>query len=311
MQGKWIAAMAAALGLVTLDANATDDIPPIQTGDIKIFKRVNGQDFKFLGDLAFTFEIRKGATANYPGGEGTVVVGGLIANSDNMGLIHVPALPFDTYQVCEVNIPAGWRSSLSVEGGFIPNSFGNPNPNTRTVCKDVVVQYPWVHLIEVNNTEYTEPPPPPPPPPSAPAHTIGYWKNWSSCTGGKQEALLDQALAAAGGIRIGDLLVKNCQDAVDLLSKSDLKRREARHGRRLPPRRAAARRAPELPGRRGALRRGRRRRQQRPVAAGRHRLHGAGRVQVRHQHGRRGHARGEPGRVQQRPPLQVTRGLKP
>ncbi|MCP3143264.1 hypothetical protein [Pyxidicoccus xibeiensis] len=220
--GKWIAAMAAALGLVGLDANATDDTTPIQTGDIKIFKRVNGQDFKFLGDLAFTFEVRKGAKADFPGGEGTVIVGGLIADSSNMGLIHIPALPFDTYQVCEVNIPAGWRSSLSLEGGFIPNSVGNSNPNTRTVCKDVVVQYPWVHLIEVNNTEYTEPPPPPPPPPSAPAHTIGYWKNWSSCSGGKQDALLDQALAAASGIRIGDLLVNNCQDAVDLLGKSDL-----------------------------------------------------------------------------------------
>ncbi|MBZ4421254.1 hypothetical protein [Myxococcus sp. RHSTA-1-4] len=220
--GKLIAAMAAALGLVALDANATDDTTPIQTGDIKIFKKVNGQDFKFLGDLAFTFEIRKGATADYPGGEGTVIVGGLIADSNNMGLIHIPALPFDTYQVCEVNIPAGWRSSLSLEGGFIPNSVGNPNPSTRTVCKDVVVQYPWVHLVEVNNTEYTEPPPPPPPPPTAPAHTIGYWKNWSSCTGGKQDALLDQALAAAGGIPIGDLLVNNCQDAVDILSKSDL-----------------------------------------------------------------------------------------
>lgn len=220
--GKLIATMAAALGLVALDANATGDTTPIQTGDIKIFKRVNGQDFKFLGDLAFTFEIRKGATANYSGGEGTVIVGGLIADSNNMGLIHIPALPFDTYQVCEVDIPAGWRSSLSLEGGFIPNSVGNPNPDTRTVCKDVVVQYPWVHLVEVNNTEFTEPPPPPPPPPSAPAHTIGYWKNWSSCSGGKQDALLDQALAAAGGIRIGDLLVNTCQDAVDLLSKSDL-----------------------------------------------------------------------------------------
>lgn len=220
--GKLLAAMTAALGLVALDANATGDTAPIQTGDIKIFKRVNGQDFKFLGDLAFTFEIRKGATANYPGGEGTLIVGGLIANSNNMGFVHIPALPFGTYQVCEVNIPAGWRSSLSLEGGFIPNSVGNPNPYTRTVCKDVVVQYPWVHLVEVNNTEYTEPPPPPPPPPTAPTHTIGYWKNWSSCSGGKQLALLDQALAAAGGIRIGDLLVNNCQDAVDILNKSDL-----------------------------------------------------------------------------------------
>ncbi|NMO21909.1 hypothetical protein, partial [Pyxidicoccus fallax] len=159
--GKLIATMAAALGLVAMDANATDDTTPITTGDIKIFKKVNGQDFQFLGDLAFTFEVRKGATANYPGGEGTVVAGGLIADSNNTGLIHVQALPFDTYQVCEVNIPAGWRSSLSLEGGFIPNSVGNPNPDTRTVCKDVVVQYPWVHLVDVNNTEYTEPPPPP------------------------------------------------------------------------------------------------------------------------------------------------------
>jgi hypothetical protein len=64
--------------------------------------------------------------------------------------------------------------------------------------------------------------PPPPPPPGEPARTIGFWKNWSSCSNGNQAPVLDQTLAAAGGITIGNLLVDACVPAVSILDKSTI-----------------------------------------------------------------------------------------
>ena len=71
------------------------------------------------------------------------------------------------------------------------------------------------------------------PPPGGDARTIGYWKNWSSCTGGKQFI----KATAPGGVGLGktldgnlplDLLgafgtynVTTCEQAVKILSKQD------------------------------------------------------------------------------------------
>ena len=67
------------------------------------------------------------------------------------------------------------------------------------------------------------------PPPGGMAKTIGFWKNHTSCDGrGNQEDFLDQALAAAGSLQIGDLVVLStnpdaCEILVDLLDKRDYK----------------------------------------------------------------------------------------
>jgi hypothetical protein len=61
------------------------------------------------------------------------------------------------------------------------------------------------------------------------AKTIGFWKNHTSCDDkGNQEDFLDQALAAAGSLQIGDLVVlatnqDACEILVDLLDKRDYK----------------------------------------------------------------------------------------
>ena len=57
--------------------------------------------------------------------------------------------------------------------------------------------------------------------------TIGYWKNWSSCSGGKQKPILDQKLAAAdatGGITLGLLTLHagDCVKAVNVLNKTTI-----------------------------------------------------------------------------------------
>jgi hypothetical protein len=55
------------------------------------------------------------------------------------------------------------------------------------------------------------------------AHTLGFWMNWSSCSGGNQAPILDQTIAAAGGsVAIGDLDVATCDVAVRILGKRDV-----------------------------------------------------------------------------------------
>jgi hypothetical protein len=70
------------------------------------------------------------------------------------------------------------------------------------------------------------------PPPGGRALTIGFWKNWASCSGGNQKPVLDQTLAKAepSGTTIGILtlhgsttnanLAPDCTKAVRLLNKS-------------------------------------------------------------------------------------------
>jgi hypothetical protein len=63
------------------------------------------------------------------------------------------------------------------------------------------------------------------------ARTIGFWKNWTSCDGsGNQDPVLDETLALADDsngntvpdIRIGDLYVETCMQAVKILAKTPI-----------------------------------------------------------------------------------------
>lgn len=72
------------------------------------------------------------------------------------------------------------------------------------------------------------------PPPGGLGFTIGFWKNWSSCTGGGQKPTLDITLSSAepAGITVGlltlhgsttsPLRVLDSQNAVDILNKSTI-----------------------------------------------------------------------------------------
>jgi hypothetical protein len=63
--------------------------------------------------------------------------------------------------------------------------------------------------------------------------TIGYWRNWNTCTNGNQaQTAAKNGGAAEGfflvddflnpGVLLGDLLVDNCEDAVSILRKRDI-----------------------------------------------------------------------------------------
>jgi len=136
-----------------------------------------------------------------------------------------------------VNLQAGWGDpSATVDGGVAtvinpdsPDLLGN-------FCVDVTVGYGDSKTVAFTNTRL---------PSTGGTRTIGYWKNWSSCTKGMQyikatnagtpEATLDYYLGGAGDVSIwpiGDIVDTNtptadspvitCQQAVNLLSKSAL-----------------------------------------------------------------------------------------
>ncbi len=185
-------------------------------GKAKVVKTVQGQPP--TGDQSFTFQLRKDASTTQVG----TILESQSATAANGGIINFVTLliPANTYQLCEIVMP-GWMTTL---GTFVPNSFmppdgvpPNPNVDNSILCVNFTVNPGETKTFTVDNT----------PPPGGRALTIGFWKNWASCSAskGKQEPVLDETLAAATppGIQVGSfyLVTGDCATAVHLLNKED------------------------------------------------------------------------------------------
>jgi hypothetical protein len=214
---------------VTYNQTTTKTFGNFQKVKIKITKTVNGGP---LGPSdSFVFTLRQGATtAN--ASDGTILDTKTITQANNP-VTFAPSLAPGTYQVCETVPPkygtsliqTDWNGSGSVTYGdpahngdwFVPGlsgSGGSSSVDNTIVCANITVKSGDGTLsLAIDNH-----------PPSL-ARTIGYWKNWSSCGGskGKQQAILDQTLAAAVSagktIKLGNLSVTTCAVAVDILDK--------------------------------------------------------------------------------------------
>jgi hypothetical protein len=139
------------------------------------------------GSQAFTFQLRQGAT---PTDVGTTLES-LVANAGNGGVLNfgTTLVPGQTYQLCEIVMP-GWLTTL---GDFVPNSFlppdgvpANPNVDNSILCGNVTVAAGETKTFSIDNS----------PPPGGRALTIGFWRNWASCSDskGKQKPTLDQTM---------------------------------------------------------------------------------------------------------------------
>jgi hypothetical protein len=188
-----------------------------QRGHAKVVKTVNGTAPS--GSQAFTFQLRQGASAT---AAGTILESGT-ANALDAGVINFATylVPAQTYQLCEQTLP-GWMTTLG------PPFFAvyNPSGDNSVVCTDFTVTAGQTKTFNIDNT----------PPPGGRALTIGFWKNWASCTGsnGNQKPVLDQTLLAAAQagkpVTIGTLVLNPtvlgattaCKDAVNLLNKTTL-----------------------------------------------------------------------------------------
>jgi hypothetical protein len=186
-----------------------------QRGHARVVKTVNG--LPPSGSQAFTFQLRSGASQS---AAGTILETGT-ANAADGGVITFATylVPGQTYQLCEQMLP-GWMTTL----GPPLYSVYNPSGDNSVVCTDFTVTAGQTLTFNIDNK----------PPPGGMALTIGFWKNWSSCTGGGQKPTLDTTLLAAANaghpITIGKLVLNPntltakvaCQDAVDILNKSTL-----------------------------------------------------------------------------------------
>jgi uncharacterized cupredoxin-like copper-binding protein len=183
-------------------------------GKAQVIKTLNGAPP--FGSLSFTFQIRQGASSTAAG----TILETKYATAANGGVINFVTwlVPAATYSLCETVMP-GWMTTLG------PPLFVvyNPSGDNSTVCTNFTVQPGQTRTFTIDNTT----------PPGGFARTIGFWKNWASCSNsnGKQKPILDQTLALAepGGITVGILNLQgstvtpnaapSCPAAVAVLSK--------------------------------------------------------------------------------------------
>jgi uncharacterized cupredoxin-like copper-binding protein len=173
---------------LALAQNKTCTITNTKKGMAQIVKTVNG--LTPPSGQTFTFEIRDGASTT---SDGTTLETKTTDASGNLSFT-TKLEAGKTYQICEQVFPA-WNTNLAGDGplfvpsSIIPPSLPNPNVNNLTVCADFTVQPGQTRTFTVDNT----------PPPGGRALTIGFWKNWASCSksSGGQKNMLDLALGYA------------------------------------------------------------------------------------------------------------------
>jgi len=130
----------------------------------------------------------------------------------------------NSYTMCEYTLPAGWSSTWQIDGGAVspynPNASDVPAQDLGVRCVDFTVAPGQVASFVVHN-DY----------PNGSQRTIGYWKNWSTCTGGQQVRVAAANGGPAAGyylldnvlpLTIGLVTVSTCPVGVAILDKSDL-----------------------------------------------------------------------------------------
>ena len=134
-------------------------------------------------------------------------------------------VPGETYTLCENPVPAGFTSFWKLDGTIVTPY--NPNAPTQDLgvrCYDFSASAGQSPAFVIDNSH-----------PGGDTRTIGYWKNWSTCTGGNQVTTAKKNGGAAAGFyllddllpqTIGDLVLpktaSGCEKAVKILSKQDL-----------------------------------------------------------------------------------------
>lgn len=161
--------------------------------------------------------------------------GGVTMNTfgDADGVLEFGAalIPGEQYTVCENPVPAGFTSFWKLDGTIVtpfnPNATDVPPQDLGVRCYTFTATEGQTRFFEIDNSH-----------PGGDPRTIGYWKNWNTCTGGNQAAVAAKNGGAAAGVYILDNLlpqtlstgdsntgddykVTTCLQAVKILSKQD------------------------------------------------------------------------------------------
>jgi hypothetical protein len=202
---------------LSLAQSATCTITNTRKATVGVVKTVwnpaTGQSLPPSGSQAFTFQLRQGSSSSVPG----TILDSLIVNSANLGIVAFATklTPGATYALCEVVTP-GWMTALVAP-------FYTVGDNS-SICHDFTPTVGQVLTFAINNVPVS----------AYLTRTIGYWKNWSSCSGTGQAPKLDKTLAASekAGISIGNLVLHgststpnvapDCAKAINTLNKTTI-----------------------------------------------------------------------------------------
>jgi len=158
------------------------------------------------------FQIRSGASTTSQGdilasGFATVANDGKVEFKNSGSWVYL--VPDQHYQLVE-RVPYGFSPSLATVGepfAFTPGIETDPTADNSYVAVDFIANATGDIVFRTGTGDPRTCDNRPP----NMARTIGFWKNWSSVTGGSQDWILDQTLMSAPepGIYIGNLLLSN------------------------------------------------------------------------------------------------------
>jgi hypothetical protein len=135
-------------------------------------------------------------------------------------------LPGDSYTICEAPVPAGYNVEVTDESEDPLETYagppGAPDSTGEIQCFDfTAAQAGTTLLFQVNNSYAGGAP-----------RTPGYWKNWSTCSGGNQAETAEKLGGVDEGVyllddllpqTIGDFSVGTCEDGILVLDARSLK----------------------------------------------------------------------------------------
>jgi hypothetical protein len=155
---------------LTFQCNFTN----VQRGSVTVIKTQNGG----TPTNAYTFCLSGGP-------DSLPATNCLTTNSTNGGTLNFGTLKASppNYTLCEKAVPAGTHSTLEDQGGVV-------NPTTGDVCLSFALGAGEDKVFRIDNTF-----------PQGGQRTIGYWRNWNSCSGTGNDRV---AMAAKTGNHLMD-----------------------------------------------------------------------------------------------------------
>ena len=169
----------------------------VDVSKVTVLKTQNGA----VPTLAYTFVLS--------GGPDSVNIS-RTTDVNNQGALDFGFLkPGANYQLCELAVPAGTHSTLQDQGGVVDSNTGN-------ICLTFTLNAGVTTAFTIDNSF-----------PGGGQRTIGYWKNWNSCS--HDGAFVDRAAKTGNHLAdeflpqtVGDLVVDSCETAISILSKTPI-----------------------------------------------------------------------------------------
>jgi hypothetical protein len=121
-------------------------------------------------------------------------------DADGQLQFQTALVPGDTYTICEAPVSAGYTFEITVDGGNVLTYAGPPGeefPTGEFQCFDFTAPAEMTTVVYNVNNRY----------PGGAPRTPGYWKNWSTCSGGNQQYTAEALGGVAEGVYLLDDLL--------------------------------------------------------------------------------------------------------